>query len=813
MIQNYLRLAYRNLQKRPGYTLLNLAGLALGMACCLAILQYVLYERSFDRFVRRADDVYRLRLDAYQKGEFAWKSATVYPAYVPTMLRDFPEVETACRLHDAEMLFANRERDIRFAEKKGYFADAAFLEIFELPLSAGKASEALSAPNQLVVSEQFAQKYFGTVDVVGRTLLASFNGMEQPMSITGTFQKFPENAHLIVDYVVSMPTLAQIVLMRGDTSRPLETSWGWYDFYSYLRLRKGADPAAFAAKLPAFTNKYINSEPRFAAADLRNETTLQPLTSIHLSSDLNQEAEPNGDGRTVGLLLAVALFILGIAWVNYLNLATARATERAREVGVRKVSGATRGQLMWQFLTESLLLNAAALVLAFGMVWAAQGLFADILGKKIPISVLTSAPLGWMLGIFTLGTLLSGAYPALVLSGFQPVSILKGAFQASPRGVVLRKSLIVGQFAMSVAMLVGLFVVTRQVKFMREQNPGFDRSQTLVLEGVRSLPDSSYRGIFPGFKNEALQIPGLRYLTGSTIVPGEEIYWTSGFRRMQSNDQQYNTLYIMGMDESFFPAYDLKVVAGRSFEPTDNDQSVMLNESAVRLLGFAGAEAAIGQYIQRGRRDTLTIRGVVRDFHQQGFQKTVDPICLRYGTNHRNYFSMKIAAGTSLPTAIASVGAAWKRHFPADPFSYFFLDEFFDRQYKADVQFGRVFGLFTAMAVFIACLGLFGLASYVVVQRTKEIGIRKVLGASVAGVAGLLAKDFLKLVLIAILVASPVAWYLLEKWLADFAYRIDMQWWMFAAAGAVAVAIATLTVGGQALRAALANPAKSLRSE
>jgi putative ABC transport system permease protein len=379
--------------------------------------------------------------------------------------------------------------------------------------------------------------------------------------------------------------------------------------------------------------------------------------------------------------------------------------------------------------------------------------------------------------------------------------------------VVLRKSLIVGQFAMSVAMLVGLFVVTRQVKFMREQNPGFDRSQTLVLEGVRSLPDSSYRGIFPGFKNEALQIPGLRYLTGSTIVPGEEIYWTSGFRRMQSNDQQYNTLYIMGMDESFFPAYDLKVVAGRSFEPTDNDQSVMLNESAVRLLGFAGAEAAIGQYIQRGRRDTLTIRGVVRDFHQQGFQKTVDPICLRYGTNHRNYFSMKIAAGTSLPTAIASVGAAWKRHFPADPFSYFFLDEFFDRQYKADVQFGRVFGLFTAMAVFIACLGLFGLASYVVVQRTKEIGIRKVLGASVAGVAGLLAKDFLKLVLIAILVASPVAWYLLEKWLADFAYRIDMQWWMFAAAGAVAVAIATLTVGGQALRAALANPAKSLRSE
>jgi putative ABC transport system permease protein len=813
MVLNYLKLAQRNLQKRPAYSLLNLAGLALGMACCLAILQYVLHERSFDRFVQRADDVYRLRLDSYQKGKFAWKSATVYPAYAPTMLRDFPEIETACRLHDAEMLFANRERDLKFAERKGYFADAAFLEVFELPLSAGNRSEALASPNQLVVSEQFARKYFGTTDVLGKSLSANFNGMEQPMNIVGTFQKFPDNSHLIVDYLVSMPTLGQIVLMQGDTSRPLETAWGWYDFYTYLRLREGSDPAVFAAKLPAFTDKYINAQPRFVSGGLRNETLLQPLSSIHLSSDLNQEAEPNGNGRTVGLLLVVALFILGIAWVNYLNLATARATERAREVGVRKVSGATRGQLMWQFLTESFLLNGAALVLAVGLLWLAQPLFSNFLGEKIPLSPLASAPLGWMLGVFALGTLLSGFYPALVLAGFQPVSILKGAFKTSSRGVVLRKSLIVGQFAVSVAMLVGLFVVTRQVQFMRSQNPGFDRSQMLVLEGVNSLPDSTYNGFFTGFKNEVLQIPGIRQLTGSSIVPGEEIYWTSGFRRMQSADEQYNTLYIMGMDEAFFPAYDLKLVAGRNFQTTDNDRSVLLNESALRLLGFENAEAAIGQKIQRGRRDTLTVRGIVRDFHQLGLQKNLDPMCLRYGPNHRSYFSLKIAAGSSLPEAIARVETAWKKQFPADPFDYFFLDEFFDRQYKADAQFGRVFGLFTALAVFIACLGLFGLASYVVVQRTKEIGIRKVLGASVAGVTGLLAKDFLKLVLVAIVIASPLAFYFMKKWLSDFAYRIEMEWWMFAGAGVLAVAIAFLTVGFQSVRAALANPVRSLRSE
>ncbi len=608
-----------------------------------------------------------------------------------------------------------------------------------------------------------------------------------------------------------MPTLAQYQREEGDTTNSVETSWGWYDFYTYVKLRPNTDHAAFAAKLPAFTDKYINSKPNVIKANFRNETLLQPLTAIHLWSNINQEAEPNGDGKAVGLLFAVALFILAIAWVNYINLSTARAVERAREVGVRKVSGATRSQLMRQFLTESLLLNSTALALALGIVWSAAPAFSNFLGKDIPFSLFSGSLLGAMLGIFAAGTLLSGFYPALVLSGFRPVNILKGAFKSSPRGVTLRQGLIVGQFAVSVAMLIGVLVVTRQVGFMRSQNPGFDRSQTLVLEGPGTLADSTYRNVFAGFRNEVLQIPGVQNIAGSSSVPGDEIYWTSGFRRLKSDSEQFNTLYILGTDAGFASAYDLKFAAGRNFEITDK-KAAILNESAARLLGFASPEQALGEQISRGRRDTMTVCGVVRDFHHLGLQKAVDPMCLRYNAETRNYYSLKIGGG-NLPGTLAGVEALWKRHFPADPYSYFFLDEFFDSQYKADVLFGKVFGLFTLLAVFIACLGLFGLASYTVLQRTKEIGIRKVLGANVAGITGLLAKDFLKLVALAILISVPVAWYFMDRWLSGFAYRIDIQWWMAAAAGALALGIAFITVSLQSVKAALANPVQSLRSE
>lgn len=811
MIRNIIKLALRNLFKRSGYSMLNLAGLTTGMVCSLLILQYVLYERSYDRFPADADSVYRLRLDCYQKGELAWRSATVFPAYAPFMQRDFPEIEAVCRLYDAEAIFTNQKRDLHFSERKGYFADAGFLKVFDLPLVQGNTEQALAAPSQLVVSKQFAQKYFGTADVLGQTLSVNRDGMPVDMQITGVFDAFPENSHLIVDYLISMPSLANIVAARGDTTRPLETSWGWYDFYTYVKLNPRADAGAFAARVPAFTDKYVNSIPRRVQAGVRFETLLQPLTDIHLWSDINQEAEPNGDGKTVGLLFAVAFFILLIAWINYINLSTARAVERAREVGVRKVSGATRGQLIGQFLAENLLLNAAALALALLVVWGATPAFGNFLGSRVPFSLLSGESLAWMTGIFFAGTLLSGLYPALVLSGFQPAAMLKGAFKGSFQGANLRRGLIVGQFAISVAMLVGVLVVTRQVAFMRSQNPGFDRTQTLVLEGAATLQDSLYTGVFEGFRQEVLQLPGVQRMTSSSSVPGDEIYWTAGFSQLKNMEGQQSTLFILGVDAGFADAYNLKLAAGRNFEITDK-KTVILNESACRILGFPSPETAVGTYIARGRNDTLKVCGVVRDFHHLGLQKSVDPMCLQYGPDHRNYYSLKVG-GTDLRKTMAGVEAAWQRHFPADPYSYFFLDAFFDHQYKADMLFGKVFGLFTLLAIFISCLGLFGLASYTVLQRTKEIGIRKVLGATVGSITGLLTRDFLQLVFVAILIASPVAWYIMNNWLSDFAFHIDMQWWMLAAAGLAAIAIAFLTVSLQTIKAALTNPVESLKNE
>ena len=811
MIRNIIKLALRNLFKRSGYSMLNLAGLTTGMVCSLLILQYVLYERSYDRFPADADSVYRLRLDCYQKGELAWRSATVFPAYAPFMQRDFPEIEAVCRLYDAEAIFTNQKRDLHFSERKGYFADAGFLKVFDLPLVQGNTEQALAAPSQLVVSKQFAQKYFGTADVLGQTLSVNRDGMPVDMQITGVFDAFPENSHLIVDYLISMPSLANIVAARGDTTRPLETSWGWYDFYTYVKLNPRADAGAFAARVPAFTDKYVNSIPRRVQAGVRFETLLQPLTDIHLWSDINQEAEPNGDGKTVGLLFAVAFFILLIAWINYINLSTARAVERAREVGVRKVSGATRGQLIGQFLAENLLLNAAALALALLVVWGATPAFGNFLGSRVPFSLLSGESLAWMTGIFFAGTLLSGLYPALVLSGFQPAAMLKGAFKGSFQGANLRRGLIVGQFAISVAMLVGVLVVTRQVAFMRSQNPGFDRTQTLVLEGAATLQDSLYTGVFEGFRQEVLQLPGVQRMTSSSSVPGDEIYWTAGFSQLKNMEGQQSTLFILGVDAGFADAYDLKLAAGRNFEITDK-KTVILNESACRILGFPSPETAVGTYIARGRNDTLKVCGVVRDFHHLGLQKSVDPMCLQYGPDHRNYYSLKVG-GTDLRKTMAGVEAAWQRHFPSDPYSYFFLDAFFDHQYKADMLFGKVFGLFTLLAIFISCLGLFGLASYTVLQRTKEIGIRKVLGATVGSITGLLTRDFLQLVFVAILIASPVAWYIMNNWLSDFAFHIDMQWWMLAAAGLAAIAIAFLTVSLQTIKAALTNPVESLKNE
>jgi len=812
MLTNYLKLAFRNLTKRKGYSLLNIAGLAIGIACCVLIFQYVAYERSYDSFPEKADQIVRLRLDSYQQGKLAWKSATSYPAFGPTLKKDFPEVEDYCRLIDANLLLSNEERNVKFNEEKGYYADPSFLSMFNLQLIKGNPKTALDAPGKILLSEKTAKKYFGNDDPMGKRLVYRDPEYTTSFEVAGIFKEFPSNSHLIINHLVSYSSLGSRLRQQGDTTNATETNFGWYDFYTYLQMKQGTDLKRFESKLPAYCDKYINNGDWQKKNNVRDELHVIPLRDIYLYSNFNQEAEVNGNGQSVAFLFLIAFLIIGIAWINYINLATARSLERAREVGIRKVAGAIRKNLIIQFMVESFMLNLVALVVAGIIVFLLTPWFNHLTGTTGVAGFISSKY--WMLFLimFIGGSVLSGLYPAFVLSGFKPVSVLKGLFKNTASGYLLRKGLIIMQFATSVVLIAGTIIVFQQVNYMRNQSLGVNINQTLVVDGAQSLPDSLYQNVFQPFKTALLQLPGVQTASSSTSVMGKEIYWTNGSKKLTAEAKNV-TLYNIGVDYDFLPSFDLQLKAGRNFSkdfPTD-EKGVLLNESAAKLLGFEDFNKAINEkFFSAG--DTVTLVGIVNNYHHQGLQKAIDPMIFRLRPNARQAYSLKIKT-SNVPATIAAVQKTWNKFFPADPFNYYFLDDLFDQQYKADQSFGKIFGLFAFLAIIIACFGLLGLSAYNVLQRTKEIGIRKVLGASVQNVLYILSKDFITLVLIAFVIAVPVTWFIMHSWLQDFAYRISIQIWVFAIAGVLAILIALLTIGIQALKAAVANPVKSLRTE
>lgn len=814
MITNYLKMAFRNIFKKRGYALLNIAGLTIGMSCCLLIFHYVSYERSYDTFEPASKQIVRIRLDSYQKSVLAYKSATSYPAIGPAMKKDFPEVENFCRLIDDNLLLSNDAQDKKFSEDKGYYADAASVDMFGLNFIKGNPRNALSAPDKIILSESTAKKYFGNEDALGKILVNRSGEHVQPLEVTGVYKDFPDNSHLIMNYLVSYATLGKELSLGGDSSNASETAWGWYDFYVYVQLKPGVDYHNLESKLPAFTNKYINSEEWRKTNNVRDELHLIPLSDIHLYSNYNQEAEVNGNGQAVSFLFLIAIFIICIAWINYINLATARSVERAKEVGVRKVLGAVRSNLIRQFLMESLVLNFVSLILSLVIFFIFLHPFDVFTGRENYTTIALTGSY-WLIffGMFAVGTVLSGLYPAFVLSGFKPVVVLKGAFKNTSSGLLLRKSLIVVQFVISVVLIAGTIIVYQQVNYMRNQSLGANIDQTLVLKGPQTLADSLYQSVYQPFKTAVLQESSVKSIASSSSVMGEEIYWTNGSKRPGA-DQSAVTLYNLGIDYDFIPAYNIKMVAGRNFSQqfgTDN-KAVILNENAAKLLGFKDAASAINQKLLRGSEDTVNIVGVTANFHQLGLQKTIDPMIIVPRPNDSRFYSVKIEAGKAQQT-IASLKQTWSRYFPKDPFDYFFLDESFGKQYNADILFGKVFGVFAFLAILIACFGLLGLSAYNVLQRTKEIGIRKVLGASVQSILIHLSKDFLKLVLLSFFLAIPVGWYVMNEWLQDYAYRVNIGWWVFAFAGIVALVIAIVTISIQVLKAVVMNPVKSLRTE
>lgn len=816
MIKNFFTISVRNLLKRKGYTALNILGLTIGITCCLLIFQYVSYERSYDTFQKNSSSIVRIRLDQYKKGKLEWQSATSYPAFGPLMKKDYPEVENYCRLIDDELLLSNDARDIKFSEKKGYFADPSSIGMLGIELTGGSSATALNATNKIIISQSMARKYFGTTDVVGKTLQSRGGGRSKPdvYQVTGVFKDYPKNSHLIIDYLVSYETLRKSLREDGDKEDSANTAIGWYDFYVYLQLRPGTDLNAFQAKMPAFADKYINKAKDWAKANkIESKLYIIPLSDIYLYSNYNQEAEVNGSGSSVNFMFLIGFIIMGIAWINYINLSTARSVERAKEVGVRKVLGAAKSTLIQQFMLENFLLNLSAILLAGLVVYLLTPWFNQLMGKDISSGFSMSFKY-WLIfaGMFLAGTLLSGLYPAFVLSDYKPVKVLKGAFKNTSGGLILRKSLIIVQFGISVVLIAGTIIVYQQVNFMRNQKLGVNISQNLVINGAHAVKDSLYWSTVESFKNDILKNSGVKSAAISTSVMGQEIYWTTGYQSLDHKDLGGSTVYRLGIDYDFIPQFEMKLLAGRNFSrdfPGDK-KAAILNEQALKQFGFTSPKDAVGRKIFSG--DTLTIIGVVENFHHLGLQKPIDPQLITLRLNAKDAVSVKLQT-SDLQGSIAAVKTAWSKYFPNDPFDYFFLDDQFNAQYQSDQRFGEMFTLFASLAILIACFGLIGLSAYNILQRTKEVGIRKVLGASTQNVVYILSKDFLLLVIISLVVAAPVSWFIMHHWLQDFAFRIDISWWVMAIAGLLAFAIALATISFQAIKAAFANPVKSLRTE
>jgi putative ABC transport system permease protein len=686
--------------------------------------------------------------------------------------------------------------------------DTSVFKVFDWKVLQGDARTMLKGPNKIAISEKAAKKYFGVVDPIGKTM--KLNGGSKSFEVTGVFQDVPGNSHIKFDFLLSYETMYDSNVPVSEDGA--EISWGWYDFNTYVLLRPGTDVPALQQKWDKFV--FDTRGEDWKKRNNKQAFVLKPMLDIHLYANLLQESLPeeSGDGDSVYALTFIALFILIIAWVNYINLATAKSFDRANEVGVRKAMGAQAGQLMRQFLAESFLVNFFAAALAIIIVRVLWPSFAAVSGRPIPLSFMLEADF-WLLltGLFAMGTLLSGFYPALILSRFKPVAVLKGKVMRTAQGSMLRKSLVVFQFSASVILIVGSIVVFQQLSFMRGQDLGVDINKTIVVKGP-GVSDTTFRRKSEAFKAEVLRIAGVKSITASTNVPGDEIFWASGIRRLvggpEGNIQGYN----VGIDVDYVSAFDLKLAAGRGFDVahTNETQHVLINRAMAEALDFNDPEKAIGEKLVQG--DTLEIVGVLENYHQMSLKEAVVPLVFRYTPTWANFYSIKVD-NDNYGSVLGGFEQPWNSIFPGNPIDHFYLDSFFNRQYESDRQFGSIFTLFTVLAIFIACLGLFGLASFLTTQRTKEIGIRKVLGSSASNIVLLLSRGFIQLVLVANLIAWPVAWLAMDKWLESFPYRIGLNPVWFIMAGAGVILIAFFSVGLQTMKAAMINPAKTLKYE
>lgn len=800
MLKNYFTSLWRHISKNKVFTFINVAGLAIGMLACMLIAQFVLHELSYDSFLEKSDRIFRIQLDRYDKGVLSTQWAAGAAGIGPDLKSNFSEVKRFARLSKQGATLANG--DTYFREEDMYFASEDFFKVFSIRLIEGVDSLVLKEPFKIVLSESMAKKYFGQENPIGKTLKA--NGQTE-YEVSGVFEDLPVNTHMKIDAMGSFVTLEKL------WNDPI-MSWNWDGFMTYILLEDGVDAQAFEAKLPDFVEKKMGEEMRKFNAGMVFH--LQPVQDIHLDSDYIMEFKANGNRQSVYFLSVVAILILVIAWINYINLSTAKSVERAREVGIRKVMGGYQSQLVQQFLTESLFLNLMAVLFAAGFAILLTPWFSGLTGRELGYQLFLQ-PVFWLvlLVLIVLGAVMSGIYPAFVLSSFRPVEVLKGKFKNTDQGLLLRKGMVIAQFIASITLMVGTFTVFLQLRYMQNQDLGVDIEQTLVLRSP-SVTDSTYKQKYQVFKQRIADYTEVLSVTASTAVPGTQPNWNAGgIRRLSQGEDEQNQYRVIMTDGSFNESFGLEMVTGRDFsdEVSNEWKNVLLNESASRLMGFSSPEEAINDRIFFWG-DTFNIVGVMKDYHQESLKKSYDALIFRYNDAPNGFYSVKVQT-SQIRELMATLEEDWKEVFPGNPFEYFFLDEHYNQQYKADQQFGTIFGIFSALAIFIASLGLFGLSSLTAIQRTKEIGIRKVLGASLFGLLRLISKDFIILVAIAILLSIPLSVWIMNSWLQDFAARITLSWWVFAVPSLLVIIITILTVSVHTIKVALINPVRSLSYE
>ena len=800
MIRNYLKIAWRNLWRNKVFSAINILGLSAGLTCCILIFLFIQHELSYDKFNTRAKNIYRVT--SIMQGPAGETNLAVTPApWAPLMKKDFPEIREYTRLLTDEKVVIGEPGGPHFYETQMIYADSTLFNVFTINIEQGDTRHALEKPNSIVLTKEMANKYFGDENPIGKVLEVNSFSRNFNLEVTAIAGEMPPTSHFKFNCIVSLQTL-------GD----LSGLWAFHMFQSYLLLNDKIEPSSLEEKFPGFVNTYIINNPQ---ADGKNDIHLQPLTDIHLHSRLVGEIDTNGDIAYVYVFGGVALFILLIGCFNFTNLTTAGSLRRAKEVGLRKVAGAQKNELLFQFLSETVLVAFIALLFAMVIAYLALPLFNQLSGRNINIDFSTNYPLLGLLAVLVVGVgLIAGLYPAVVLAGFKPIEVLKGKLIKSGKGIPFRKVLLTVQFIVSIALIASTIIASRQLRYLQTKNPGFNKENVAII----TMPKDADSTRLESFKNALLQNHDVSYVAAASSVPGDKI----PVNLVNDGGTDFSkavSVQMLFTDIDFVRAMQMQVVAGRTFDKsvaTDKTMGFVINEEAVKKLGWKDAPGAVGKTIQWVQPASVIkegrVIGVVKDFNITPLRSAVQPLVMHYRVPGFQYLYLRFNQNNAR-AILADAQKQFAKFYPNQSFEYSFLDDTLNKMYQSERKLSSVFSYSSLLAILIACMGVLGLSIYSIQQRIKEIGIRKVLGASVFTITKDLIKEFAMPVIVASLVASPIAWYAMDQWLQEFAYHIKIEWTIFLLVTIVVLTLAVLTMSVQSIKAATANPVDSLRTD